>query len=136
MTRRVLLLDIPAPCKFINSNSRDHRMAQAKLTAIWRNAGVKAVHDLNQERAAHGSGPVQTFMGRVHITATIWKPRGGRWDPNNYAGTTKALVDGLVSAGLFLDDDHKHVIGPDHRHGGKGEARVVLRIEEAPNDIA
>ena len=132
MTRRVLLLDIPAPCKFINSNSRDHRMAQAKLTAIWRNAGVKAVHDLNQERAKNGDGPVQTFMGRVRIIATIWKPKANRFDPNNLAPTSKALVDGLVSAGLLLDDDHKHVLGPDHRYGGKGEARIVLRIEEEP----
>jgi hypothetical protein len=128
---RVLLLDIPAPCKWINSNSRLHRMETAKLTAIWRNAGTLAVTDENRRRQREGEPALQPFDQKVRIVATIYKPRAGRWDPNNYAGTTKALVDGLVSAGLLEDDDHTHVIGPDHRHGGKGEARVILRIEEA-----
>ena len=129
---RVLILEVPAPCKLLNSNDRMHRMVKAKLTAIWRNAGTKALLDLNRQRKAAGEGPVPTFMGRVRIVAHIWKPRGGTWDPNNYHDTTKPIVDGLVSAGLFLDDDHEHVLGPDHRRGGKGEPRIVLTIEEAP----
>ena len=121
--RRILLLDVPAPCKLINSNDRMHRMAKAKLAAIWRNAGTLA---------ARGHPPITR---RVRIVATIWKPRGGRWDPNNYHDTTKPLVDGLVDAGLLADDDHLHVVGPDHRYGGRGEARIVLAIEEVgPTD--
>ena len=127
---RVLLLEIPAPCKFLNSNSRDHRMAQAKLTAIWRNAGSKAVHDLNQERAALGDGPVETFMGRVHITATVWKKRKGRYDVLNLWPSLKAAIDGIVSAGVLLDDDFETIIGPDMRHGGFGTPRIIIRIEE------
>jgi hypothetical protein len=105
-------------------------MATAKLTAIWRNAGTLAVTDENRRRHAAGEALLEPFNKQVRIVATIYKPRGGRWDPNNYAGTTKALVDGLVSAGLLADDDHTHVVGPDHRYGGRGEARVILRIEE------
>jgi hypothetical protein len=37
-------------------------------------------------------------------------------------------VDGLVDAGFLVDDDHLHVEGPDMRHGGKGQARVILTI--------
>lgn len=127
---RILILDVPAPCKFLNSNDRRHRMQTAQLTAIWRNAGTKAVLDLNRQRKAAGEGPVPAFMGRVRIVAKIWKPKANRFDPNNLHPTTKAIVDGLVSAGLLADDDHKHVLGPDHRYGGTGQARVVLRIEE------
>ena len=118
---RTTIIDIPAPCDFINSNQRLHRMAQAKLTKTWRQASATAAHGL------------KPFTKRVHITAYIHKPRGGRWDPNNLWPTIKAAVDGLVDAGLLIDDDHKHVVGPDMRHGGKGEARIIIEITEETN---
>lgn len=110
-------LTIAAPCVFINSNQRLHRMAQAKLTKAWR------------EAAQHASKDVGPLNPPVHITAHIWKPRRGRYDPNNLAPTTKAIVDGLVDAGLLADDSVEYVIGPDHRHGGIGPAAIVLTIE-------
>lgn len=113
-----VILTIPAPCQFINSNQRLHRMAQAKLTKTWRQASAAA---------AHGLTP---FTQQVHITAHIFKPRNGRYDTNNLAPTTKAIVDGLVDAGLLPDDSTEWVIGPDHRHGGKGNAEIVLEIIE------
>lgn len=118
MRRRHITIDIPAPCAFINSNQRLHRMAQAKLTKAWREASAAAAHGLPQ------------FAGQVHITAHIFKPRAGRWDPNNLWPTVKAAVDGLVDAGLLIDDDHRHVIGPDMRSGGKGNPEIVLEIIE------
>jgi len=116
--RRHITIDIPAPCDFINSNQRLHRMAQAKLTKTWRQASAAA---------AQGIPP---FTGKVHIIAHIFKPRAGRYDTNNLAPTTKAAVDGLVDAGLLVDDSTEWVIGPDHRHGGKGNAEIVLEIIE------
>lgn len=72
----------------------------------------------------------EPFDGTVHIMAHIWKPRAGRYDPNNLWPTVKAAVDGLVDSGLLADDDHKHVIGPDMRHGGKGPAALVITITQ------
>jgi hypothetical protein len=115
---RHITIDIPAPCQFINSNQRLHRMAQAKLTKAWRQASAAA---------ATGLPP---FTRQVHITAHIFKPRAGRYDTNNLAPTTKACVDGLVDAGLLVDDSTEWVIGPDHRHGGKGNPEIVLEIIE------
>lgn len=109
---------IPAPCQFINSNQRLHRMAQAKLTKTWREAAAVAGASV---------GPLQP---PVRIVAHIWKPRGGRYDPNNLAPTTKAIVDGFVDAGILADDSVEYVVGPDHRHGGKGEPAVVMAISE------
>ncbi|MEV7472247.1 hypothetical protein AB0N33_00855 [Pseudarthrobacter oxydans] len=133
MTRHVTI-DIPAPTfqpvkdrktgrlkpvgPFINSNSRDHRHQVAKMTKAWR------------ETAAQRATGIPTFEGRVHIVAHIYKPRAGRYDTNNLAPTTKAIVDGLVDAGLLLDDSTKFVVGPDHRHGGVGNAEIVLEIRE------
>ena len=132
--RRHVTLDIPAPYfkpvqdrktgklktvgPFINSNSRDHRHQVAKMTKAWR------------ETAAKRAQGIPPFGGQVHIIAHIFKPRGGRWDPNNLWPTIKAAVDGLVDAGVLLDDDHSHVIGPDMRSGGVGNPEIVLEIIE------
>lgn len=107
---------IPAPCDFINSNQRLHPQAKAKLTRQWREAARKA---------AQGTGPQPT---PAHLIAYITKPRGGRWDPNNWAGTSKACVDGLVDAGVFPDDSWDLIIGPDHRRAGTGPAQLTITI--------
>lgn len=132
--RRHVTIDIPAPSfppvkdrktgrlkqagPFINSNQRYHRHQEAKMTKAWR------------ETAALRAAGIPTFTSKVHITAHIFKPRAGRFDPNNLAGTSKACVDGLVDAGLLVDDSLEYVIGPDHRYGGKGNPEIVLEIIE------
>jgi hypothetical protein len=92
-------------------------MATAELTSMWRYAGRVAAEGLNP------------ITEPVRIVAWITKERGGRWDPNNLWPTVKALVDGLVDSGLLEDDDHKHVVGPDMRYGGKGHAGVRILIQ-------
>ena len=118
---RMTQFTVPAPAGWINSNQRLHRLAVAKLTALWREAGRVAV-----------PAGWEPFTGRVHIEAHIWKPRAGRYDPNNLWPTVKACVDGVVESGLLADDDHEHVLGPDMRHGGKGSPALVLTIREIP----
>ena len=114
-------LTVYAPAPWINSNDRKHRQVVAKLTSAWRAAGNAAV-----------PGSWEPYTGRVHIFAHVWKPRGGRYDPNNLWPTVKAVVDGFVEAGFLVDDDHAHVEGPDMRHGGKGPAALVLTVTELP----
>jgi len=111
-------IKIPAPCDWINSNQRLHRMQTAELTKAWREAAKNAAKTIT---------PAKT---PARVTATIWKPHAGRYDPGNLYPTAKAILDGLVDAGIFPDDDHKHIIGPDMRHGGKGPALIVIQIQE------
>lgn len=104
---------------FINSNQRYHRHQEAKMTKAWRKAAAQRAHGIPQ------------FYRQVRIVAHIYKPRDTfKFDPNNLADTTKAIVDGCVDAGLFVDDSREYVIGPDHRWGGKGEPEIVLEITE------
>jgi hypothetical protein len=103
---------------WLNANHRGHRIPEAKKIAAWREAATKA---------AEGFAPLRT---PVHITAHIFKPRRGIYDPNNLNVTSKACVDALVSCGVLAADDYHHVIGPDHRHGGIGDASLVLEITE------
>lgn len=50
----------------------------------------------------------------THVAAFIGYPRNGRADPANAAPTVKALIDGMVDAGVWPDDDSTHVIGPTY----------------------
>lgn len=113
-----LTIEVLAPAAWINSNDRRHRMAEAALTKAWRTAARAACRNV---------GPLNC---PVQITAHVWKPRSNRYDPGNLYPTAKACLDGIVDAGLLPDDDHKHVIGPDMRHGGKGPAAIVLTIRQ------
>lgn len=121
----IVILDIPKPSgvDWISSNSRLHLHRKAKLTKEWRAAGYTAVC------VAFGAQP-KPFERPVHVTATFWKPTKAHYDPNNLWPTVKAICDGITDAGLWVDDDHQHVIGPDMRHGGYGPERVIIRIEE------
>lgn len=102
----------------MNSNQRPHRMAAAKLTAQWRMAGKIAARQLT----------APDLPKPVRIVAYVWKPRANHYDPNNLAITAKAILDGIVDAGWLPDDDFMHVEGPDMRHGGVGEARIVFEF--------
>jgi hypothetical protein len=55
------------------------------------------------------SGP---RLGTTHVAAFIGYPRNGKADPANAAPTVKALIDGMVDAGVWPDDDSTYVIGP------------------------
>lgn len=111
-----IVIPMPDGGKWLNSNQRLHRMAQANLTKQWRHAG---------HQAALGTNPI-TCPARV--TAHITKPRRGRYDPGNLYPTAKAILDGFTDAGLWPDDSHEYVIGPDMRHGGTGPAQITITI--------
>ena len=114
----MLLVTVPAPCDWINSNQRLHRMVKAKRTATWRAAAKDAAADAG------------SFDGPVRIIATVHKTRGGRWDAGNLYPTAKAIVDGLVDAGVIPDDSNEWVTGPDMRAGAKTtEPCVVVAVK-------
>jgi crossover junction endodeoxyribonuclease RusA len=111
---------LTTPSPWLNANDHNlHPIARANLTEQWRKLACSA---------ADGT---PTYPKPIHITCHIWKPRRGRYDPGNLYPTAKACVDGLVDAGLTVDDDWLHVIGPDMRHGGIGPAALVFTIEPA-----
>ena len=112
-------LFVPKADEWLNSNMRLHRMVKAGRVKAWREAAAMAV-----------PAGWEPFEGPVRIVAAVWKNRGGRYDPNNLNTTTKACVDGFVDAGILVDDDWNHVIGPDHRHGGIGEPGIIFYFEQ------
>jgi len=118
-TLDLLLVTVPAPAEWINSNQRLNRYVMADRVKAWRNAA---------HRAAFEAG---SFDGPVRIVCTIHKTRAGRWDAGNLYPTAKACVDGLVDAGVLPDDSNEWVTGPDMRAGAKADKPCVVLAVKA-----
>jgi Holliday junction resolvase RusA-like endonuclease len=64
------------------------------------------------------------------VLVTLTFPTSRRRDPHNYVGTVcKAIVDGLVHAGVFPDDTAEWVTVPEPALR-VGEPWVAVRIED------
>ena len=105
---------------WLTSNGRYHWHAKADATKALRQLGKSAWVEAGQPK-----------FERAYACAFI-QVRGGRFDPNNAWPTIKALLDGMVEAGLLPDDDSQHLSGPDMRKdpgkAPKGVRRVRLTI--------
>lgn len=118
------VLDVPAPCDWITSNRRLHHLAVARRVKAWRTTAAFAAR----------ARKIPAAPTPVRIVATVHRAhnRGGRWDPANWAPTAKAIIDGLVDAGVLEDDSFRHVIGPDMRAGEPNpRAGVTITIYPA-----
>lgn len=104
--------------KWITANQRTHWRATAPMVKQWR------------EVAAWRARKVPTLQ-RAHVVVEVRFSDKRRRDPGNWAPTAKAVVDGLVDAGVFPDDNYQHVIGPDMRlgpHVTKAEEALIVHI--------
>ena len=115
-------LVIPAPCPFLNAN-RDkslHWAPKNDRVQAWRAAGAREAILAKLPKG----------LPRVQIDAYVIKPIANRFDPANWAPTAKAVVDGLVDAGVIEDDNRLIVTGPFMHDGGKGSnaLRIVVTL--------
>jgi hypothetical protein len=125
---RTETLTIVAPCDWINANQRLHWTKRNYLTQTWKTAAWTKAR----------SQRVAPFAAVVDIAVVIHKQRNGRWDPHNLMPTSKALIDGLVKAGVLVDDDRKHLRRVSIEAGEvKARNAVTLTIAEvAPEQVA
>lgn len=95
-------------------------MMKAQATKRYRRLAKERV-----EAEQISSGPWEL----ARVTATFFFKNNRRRDPDNAMGAIKAVYDGIVDAGLVVDDDAKHMkrgepefdVDPEH-------PRVVLTI--------
>ncbi|MEV5953759.1 hypothetical protein AB0M11_08270 [Streptomyces sp. NPDC051987] len=131
------VIALPAGLKQINSNHRINRHDRARLTKKIRESAFEAVSEcpaLMDALAAAKPGPL---FQRAHILGIVHPGSDRRADPANLYPSFKAAVDGLVDAGLFEDDDHTRVLGPDMRLGRvvkRGQLVLVVRGLEPDED--
>lgn len=117
-----------APEARMSMNHRLHWRAQRRIARGWRQAAH--VHALAQL----GAGPAARRRPAcfVRVSFPVDDP-GRRRDPHNLAPTVKAIVDGLVDAGVWSDDDEQWVTVLDPRfykpdHGRAVNADVVVAL--------
>jgi Holliday junction resolvase RusA-like endonuclease len=80
-------------------NDRMHWARKAGITSKWRQAG----HMYARRQGVKGLAP-----SNVKVTFEVSDPRRRR-DPMNAVPTVKALIDGLVDAGVWPDDNQDWV---------------------------
>lgn len=120
----LLVLTFDQPQKWPSANDRyGHWAPRARVTADWRRLGCQTAR-----RAWKGAPPIAV---PVRVEVTFHRPDRRRYDVGNLALTSKATIDGLVDAGVLVDDDSAHVIGPDLRAGETGPRRFVVRLYPA-----
>lgn len=90
----------------LTANDRMHWRPRAEITAEWRRLGWATA---KQARIPQ--------LRRAHVLIEWLPPDRRRRDPANASPMGKALVDGLVDAGVLPDDSAEFLDGPDYRLG-------------------
>ena len=124
MTRHTLTIQVP-PNLWLTANQRLHWSTRMRRTRLLRAyaASEARIHGLAGQR-----------LGPCVVTAVIGYPAATRADPANAAPTVKAIIDGLVDARVWDDDDHTHIpsvaFERDPNKTQKGTHAVTLIIQE------
>ena len=124
MTRYTLTIQVHKAI-WLTANQRLHWSTRMRRTRMLRAyaASEARIHGLAGRR-----------LGPSVVTVVIGYPTTGRVDPTNAAPTVKAIVDGLVDARVWDDDDHLHIpsvaFTRDPQKSPKGTHTVTLIIQE------
>lgn len=112
-------IELPPGMELLNSNQRLHPIVKARLTKVLRRAGHRASLAIGLPR-----------LERVYVVGELRPTDRRRRDPGNWYPSAKAAVDGaMTDAGVLVDDDAEHLVGPDMRLGPvvKG-GQLVLHV--------
>ena len=90
--------------KLLSANDKMHWAARARLTKQLRQWGYL----LGRE----GQGVARLHLTRARVEFEFAYPDRRRRDRHNLAPTVKALMDGLIDAGLLPDDSDRFLDGP------------------------
>jgi crossover junction endodeoxyribonuclease RusA len=124
---RTWRIEFPPRQELLNANQRLHYKPKGRITRQLRGDAFKL--------AKHHKVP---RLKRAQVVCFYDPPTRGRSaakDVHNLYPTGKALVDGLVDAGVLEDDRDEFLVGPDMRPGTPYPGgRIVLLITELPED--
>lgn len=123
VTELVETFEIPVPgedwqAARISANDRFHRQEVAKRSKRWRATAAEVASTWSAEALP---------WSRV----VVWYrfPTNARREVANLQPTTKAIVDGLVDAGVMVDDRDEFSGGQDNRRiWPNGPHRVVVQV--------
>lgn len=97
-----------------------------RLHWATQRAKTRAVRMLAKAAAREQLRPVS---GSVQVRVTCHLPTDRQFDPPNIAGTVaKAALDGITDAGIWADDDSRHVPVTAYDRGPKTSVRGIYRL--------
>lgn len=104
--RWTVAVDVPWATEVVSMNARSHWTNTHRQIQALRARGAAVA------RAAQPSMP---RFDKATVVVYMLFPDRRRRDIQNYHKTLKALIDGMVDAGLLPDDDSQHLFGFDVR---------------------
>jgi Holliday junction resolvase RusA-like endonuclease len=111
------------PARRLSMNDRGHWRTRHRLTRAWRHAAFYAACDqLGVSPSARRQPPCF-----VLVTFPVPDP-GRRRDADNPAPTCKAIVDGMVDAGVWVDDTPDQVWTLPSRFASPSTGPVVVQL--------
>ncbi len=121
-----LTITFAQPAALINLNVQEHWGPRSRKVKAWRTAAFLAVHASTSRRH-----PLRLAVTPCWVHVSFPVPDRRKRDPHNY--TPKALIDGLVDAGLWPDDNGAWVttIEPELRLDPGGPVVVTIWPREA-----
>ncbi|MFM9566151.1 hypothetical protein [Streptomyces turgidiscabies] len=122
------VIPLPPRIPLLNANKNMPMHDRRRVVARLREAARDAVSECPALLDAMAAARPDPLFQRAHILGVLHPSTKGRRDPANWYPSFKACVDGLVDAGLFEDDDHTRVLGPDMRLGSVRERDQLVLV--------
>lgn len=121
--RDVVVIDLPLPSRTLSPNGRAHWRTKAKAVSKYRDAAY-----LVAKQAQCGAW---RRWGLAVARVTFHWPDDIRRDEDNAVASLKPAFDGLVDAGLIIDDSTRVLRRERPVHCvDRGRPRVVIEVEE------
>lgn len=114
------VLKIPAPARLLTTNAERslHWSRRAEVVKLWRQA--------SSVLARHEKMP---RFERAEVGFAIHQARGKLADAGAHHPVTKAVLDGLVDAGVLASDDPNHVVSVlEYSPERAGADAVIVRL--------
>ncbi len=122
---RILTIELPPCLPLLNANDRRHYRSRSKITEQLRSEAYKAAKAV----------PFLPFS-RVRVRCIFRAPDNRRRDVSNLYPSFKAILDGLVDAGV-MKDDHDGIVREFAIVRGENlpkRPQLIIQIIEEPCD--
>jgi crossover junction endodeoxyribonuclease RusA len=122
-----LTITLPGlPPKECSPNARVHPLAKARVTRRYRDeVRIRAWSALMAQPHGYWLAP-----DKAQVDVTFVVPDRRRRDKTNLAASFKAGLDGIVDAGILVDDSHEHCDDQYHVKYEKGVSQTIVEVKE------
>lgn len=122
-----MIVSFPKPGPLMSLNDRTHWAVKARNAKAWRElAHLSCIGTV--------SDPARRRQPRSLVTVTLpVRSLKTRRDPHNFVATVKPIIDGLVDAGVWPDDNGSWVVTAEPRFQAGNTVTVEIVPLEAPS---